>query len=575
MRKFLIAGSSLASVTAAGSVGAVDITLGGSIDMGIEFGIGKTNDNLTVTSGYNNLSLSISLAHTTDRDLVFGGAFALETAAEIEFDPYQTTSAAGAVVKYLAKKTVAGRTDIIGNAWAVSGGVSISVGEIVSVKINSDWIGVDSNQSGYLLALDEASFRSGNICKVAGRANVRPYYTTALQAIAPPDSLPVSGTSAAALLNRVVNAFAGQPGAGTFDAYLPAGQVLSAAPIGSIAPGAKGPNATVVVGSVPSIISLTNGIQAGVSGRSIPANAYSNPIGPNKSTSMDTIYVYDWGSKGLVKIPQQSGTTTVRDAAIFVGPFMEIQTASSETKMVVGAACLAGVEESNTAFFMDNASKVMAASDASIYIEGGFGKLTLQSDDYAGGVQTIAGAGDQADIGADGLVVFVTGYGLMGANPFIAVDLSKGDRLGDIEVITGGTFDLGGLSAAFDVALDNPADIFGISAWDLGANYAMGDLAVGIATDSSSDWGFSADMEIAGFGVNAVFGSSSAGDHEKAGITAQVTLSTALDGYALALGFDNSFQPSVSVDYDLGGLNHYAYYDAGNAEGSDGATLAF
>lgn len=306
-------------------------------------------------------------------------------------------------MKYLAKKTVAGRTDILGKAWAVSGGVSLSVDEIVSVKINSDWIGVDSNQSGYLLALDEASFRSGNICKVAGRANVRPYYTFALQAIAPPSSLPVSSTSSVALRNRVVNAFAGQSGAGTLGAYLPAGQLLSAVPIGAIAPGAKGPNAPVVVGSVTSVISLMNGTQAGVSRRSIPANAYSNPNGSN------SIYVYDWGTKGLVQIPQQSGSTTVRDAAIFVGPFMEVQTASSETKMVVGAACLAGVEESNTGFFMDNASKVMTASDASIYIEGGFGKLTLQSDDYAGGVQTIAGAGDQADIGADGLVVLATG----------------------------------------------------------------------------------------------------------------------------------------------------------------------
>jgi hypothetical protein len=43
----------------------------------------------------------------------------------------------------------------------------------------------------------------------------------------------------------------------------------------------------------------------------------------------------------------------------------------------------------------------------------------------------------------------------------------------------------------------------------------------------------------------------------------------------VTLGFDNSFQPSVSVDYDLGGLNLYAYYDAGDAEGSVGATLAF
>jgi len=35
MKKFLIAGSSLASVASAGSVGAVDVTLGGSIDMGV------------------------------------------------------------------------------------------------------------------------------------------------------------------------------------------------------------------------------------------------------------------------------------------------------------------------------------------------------------------------------------------------------------------------------------------------------------------------------------------------------------------------------------------------------------
>ena len=41
MKRFLIAGSSLASLTAASSVGAVDITLGGSIDMGVEFGLGK------------------------------------------------------------------------------------------------------------------------------------------------------------------------------------------------------------------------------------------------------------------------------------------------------------------------------------------------------------------------------------------------------------------------------------------------------------------------------------------------------------------------------------------------------
>jgi len=163
----------------------------------------------------------------------------------------------------------------------------------------------------------------------------------------------------------------------------------------------------------------------------------------------------------------------------------------------------------------------------------------------------------------------------MGANPFIAMDLSKGDSLGDIEVITGGTFDLGRLALAFDVALDNPTDVLGISSWDLGATYAMGDLALGFATDSSSDWGLSAAMDIAGFGVSAVFGSSSAGDHEKSGITYVVTATTALNGYNLAIGFDQSLKPALGIDYDLGGLNIYAYYDAVDEGGSVGATLSF
>ena len=41
MKKILIAGSSLAAVAAAGSAGAIDVTLGGSIDMGWEYGVGK------------------------------------------------------------------------------------------------------------------------------------------------------------------------------------------------------------------------------------------------------------------------------------------------------------------------------------------------------------------------------------------------------------------------------------------------------------------------------------------------------------------------------------------------------
>ena len=141
MKRFLIAGSSLASLTAASSVGAVDITLGGSIDMGVEFGLGKNYGNLVFDFAYNQITLSLSAAGTTDSGLRFGGNFTLGTATEIEFNPY--ASADGA--KYLAQKTNNDRTDILGHAYNVSGGGAVDVADIVSVKINSDWLGIDSD----------------------------------------------------------------------------------------------------------------------------------------------------------------------------------------------------------------------------------------------------------------------------------------------------------------------------------------------------------------------------------------------------------------------------------------------
>lgn len=149
MRMFLVAGSSLAPVFCVATAGAVDITLGGSIDMGIEFGLGKNNSDLSVQGGYNEVTLSISAAHTTDGGLAFGGAFGLSTSAEIEFKPY--ADAAGD--KYLAKLTVDGRTNINANLWNVSGGVKVPSNDVVSVKINSNWLSVDARQTAYALSL--------------------------------------------------------------------------------------------------------------------------------------------------------------------------------------------------------------------------------------------------------------------------------------------------------------------------------------------------------------------------------------------------------------------------------------
>ena len=491
MKKFLIAGSSLAAVAAAGSAGAVDVTLGGSINMGVDFGLGKANNDLQFGAAFNEVSLSINAAHTTDGGLAFGGGFTMGTAAELSFAPYGASGS-----KNLVKATVTGQTDIENKLWAVSGGGAIVSSDVVSVKINSAWRGLGGTQTLYQVAL--SSFTSSNVCKIAGRGTVSGVYAESAQAAVAAGS------------------------------YMPAGQMSATS--SSI-------TGTTTHGAVVTFSSSTD--------------------------------------KGAVDFDGEGSGAAITSAAVYVGPFMEVMMASSETKMVVGAACVTGVSSSDTVFYMDNKSKVMTVSDASIYIEGGFGRLTLQSGDYAGGVGAIAGAGDQADIDAEGLVVIAQGLGILGANPYIAMDFGALSTLGSLEVVTGGTIDLGGLSAAIDVALDNPTDVFGVSSWDLGMAYNMGDMSLAAAMDSSSDWGMTASMAVAGFGVNATFGSSSAGDHEKAGITYSVSASTSLNGFGLSIGFDEDLEPSIGVDYDLGGLTLYAGYDADDEGGSIGATLSF
>ena len=554
MKKFLIAGSSLAAVAAAGSAGAVDVTLGGSIDMGIDFGLGKNKGNLIVGEAFNEVSLSINAAHTTDGGLAFGGGFTMAAATELEFAPY--ADAAGD--KYLAKRTVDGRTNIAASLWNVSGGGAVASANVVSVKINSSWMGIDAGQTEYTLAV--GAFTSSNVCKLAGRGTA----ANSLWAADPSGSMVGDITTAASAV--AVLDLADADGE-----YLPAGQLFYATSVNVGNATASAPTALNTTGAIAANIVTTRGATAQIS---MVSPATRVDVLRGTPTAAGTTAVYNAVSKGQVDI-DGDGKADVTSAAIYAGPFMEVMMASSETKMVVGAACLEGNEASKTAIFLDNSDNVLTVSDASIYIEGGFGKLTLQSGDYAGGVSSIAGAGDAADIDAEGLVVIASGLGLLGANPYLAMDLAKGDSLGALEVITGGTIDLGGVSAAVDVALDNPADVWGISTWDLGMAYDMGDLSLGFATDSSSDWGLSASMAIAGFGVSTVFGSSTADAHTKSGITYSVTATTALNGFGLSIGFDQDLEPAVGVTYDLGGLNLYAGYDADDEGGSIGAKLSF
>ena len=134
--------------------------------------------------------------------------------------------------------------------------------------------------------------------------------------------------------------------------------------------------------------------------------------------------------------------------------------------------------------------------------------------------------------------------------------------------------DMGGLSAAVDVML-NSGDVLDIASWDLGLDYAMGDMARAFAYDSGNDWGMSASMGVAGFAVDATIYNDNADDHEKSGLFYSVGASTSLNGFGLSLGVDQDMQPTVGLSKSMGGLSVYAGYDAADEGGKVGATLSF
>jgi len=516
MRKFLIAGSSLAAVAAAGSAGAVDVTLGGSIDMGVDFGLGKEAGEMAISDVHNTVSLSISAAGTTDGGLKYGGSFGLGTAAELSFSPYETEDGD----KYAIKATNGSHTDIEAAVYNVSGGGAIDAADVVAVKINSEWKSVGGTATNYEEPI--GSFSSSQLCKLAG--------------IGTKDDEVYGYRGALSTWSADHD--------DSFDADFDNGYLPAAMAIGSD-------------GDTDASFGITNGWSASTIGSATP----------------DADEGIKW------KVWNEADETVATSAIVYAGPFMEVKLASSSTKMVVGGVCLEGMVASDTMLHMDNASKVVTAGAASIYIEGGFGKLTLQSGDYSGAVSAIGGAGDAAGIDADGLVVVASGIGMMGANPYLAMDLAPGATLGAVELVAGGSITFAGLSGAMDIELADGglASAIGtdIAAWDLGLNYQMGDMALAFATDSDNDWGLSASMAVAGFGVNAVFSSEGTGDHEKSGIMYSVTASTALNGFGLSIGVDQDLEPTVGLSYDLGAMNVYAGYDASEGGGTAGVKLSF
>ena len=547
MKKFLIAGSSLAAVAAAGSAGAVDVTLGGSIDMGVEYGVGKEEgaNHFAIGDDYQRISISVSAAGTTDAGLKFGGSFGLSTATELVFDPYHV-GAAGDTTSATSGRTAGGarssnnnkffynlvnadaEANIRGNAFNISGGDEVVAGSIVSVKINSEWHAAEDSVSSYSGAVAALASQSA-VCKVAG-------------------AMAAGGTGSVARFDA--------DGAVVQKIAIPAAGVLPAGVMSDIT--AAGVVVTAAAGTL---------------------TAFSADGSAMKVIAATKVQIDKTGTPAAL--------ATIAAATVAVGPFMEVKMTSSTTKMVVGAVCVTNAfDVTDTQIHMDVANRVLHVSDASIYIEGGFGRLSISQSDYDGSVSGIGDAGDEVEIG--GPNASLSSVSFMGVTGHAVVDLDT-INLGERPNYSfGTTVDLLGLTIAVEIedaqvgTADNgtgagdTANTW-IDIWDAATTYDLNGMSVAIATDDDGDWAMSLGYELLGFSMSSTIENVAPGTSDKAGLNIDTSFATSLNGVGVSVGLDEDLNWTIGAEYALGnsGLAMYMNYSQEDEGGNIGATMSF
>jgi hypothetical protein len=300
--------------------------------------------------------------------------------------------------------------------------------------------------------------------------------------------------------------------------------------------------------------------------------------------TMDT----ELGNKD-VKLFATKNVTVDNDGAIeadkvAMGPFMEVMMTSSTTKMVIGGVCVTHkAKKSKTAFYMDVASRVLHVSDASIYIEGGFGKLSLSTAAYGGSVAGIGSAGDQVEIDGDlnATLSSVSFMGMTGTGAVAVDSISLGQRP---NYAFGTSIDLLGLTFAVemedeqkasDAAADDPNTY--IDKWDAATSYDLNGMSVGIATDSSKAWAMSLGYELMGFSMSSVVENVAPGASEKSGLSIDTSFSTSLNGINISVGLNEDLAMTLGASYTMGnsGLTMYVNYSQADEGGKIGATMSF
>jgi hypothetical protein len=281
----------------------------------------------------------------------------------------------------------------------------------------------------------------------------------------------------------------------------------------------------------------------------------------------------------------QDGDVLVQNAAVYAGPFAEVKMTSSTTKMVVGAVCVtADIKASETKAYLDVASRIVNVSDASVYIEGGFGKLSLSTSKYKGSVAGIGGVGDAVEVGNTGLVATLSSVSFMGLQGSGAVDLGTVNLAQRPNYAFGTSVDLLGLTIAVEMedevdpnlAADNDEDGY-IDKWDAATSYDLNGMSVAIATDSNRDWAMTAGYELMGFSMTSVVENVSKNASKKSGLSIDTTFATNLNGIGVSVALNEDLAWTIGASYSLGnsGLNMYVNYDSSKNGGKMGAKMSF
>lgn len=514
LKYFLVGGSILSPFLGAQTASAWDITLGGELNFGMDYGL-NADKALQVFESHADIRLELKGAKTLDSGLRYGFDLSLGHSEELKFIPY-VSGTGSEQVKYMVRLSADAPRDIKGVAYATSGGAKVSSNQIVGVKINSAWHTVADEKIGkYSLELDQLT--ASNFCKLAGK-----------------------GTAGSYLGDRYFDQTLTLG-----DGYFPVQQVLS----GSFFLTAQGLDA-----AAPPSTGAYQAPAAAVHVYNVPGDDYFT-VG-NLSQDSRT-----------VDGDQQVYGYNVTNAVVFMGPFLEVALRSSTTKLAVGAVCVEREFSSATHFHFNHVTPVLTASDAKIFVEGGFGRLDFQLNDHSGHVTPVMTAGDAADLKVDGLGLIATlpeAYGVQGA-----LGLDLGDAK---ERLVSATVGFGNYDIAGDILW---GDGSGAVSWDIGLDYDHESYSTNLAFDSDGDFGMAANWSRFGVDFGAVWLWESVKPNEKTGVQYAITAGTTLNGIGMAAAYDNQGDIALGLDIEIGAATAYASYSSLNHSGVVGMKLEF